>query len=65
MLSFMDTYYGYNHIKMDPVDAQKIIFISNDDNYYYNVMPFGLKNIRATCQMLMVIVLSKQIGHNQ
>lgn len=43
-LIFMDAYYCYNQIKMDFVDAPKIIFIFNHGNYYYNVIPSGLKN---------------------
>lgn len=44
MLSFMDTYYGYNQIKMDLVDASKTTFMSNHNNYYYNDVLFGLNN---------------------
>lgn len=44
MLSFMDTYYGYNQIKMDLVDASKTTFMSNHNNYYYNVVLFRLNN---------------------
>lgn len=48
VLSFMDAYSGYNQIKMDPLDASKTAFMSNQGNYYYNAMPLGLKNIGAT-----------------
>jgi hypothetical protein len=50
MLSFMDAYSGYNHIKMNPTDAPHTAFITNTCNYFYNVMPFGLKNAGATYQ---------------
>lgn len=38
---------------MDPLDAPKISFMSNYDNYPYNVMPFSLKNVGPTYQQLM------------
>jgi len=33
-------------------------------NYYYKVMPFGLKNVRATYQRLMDQILSPMLGRN-
>lgn len=50
MLSCMDSYLGYIQIKMDPLHAPKATFMSNQGNYYYNVMPFDLKNAGATHQ---------------
>lgn len=64
MLSFMDAYSGYIQIKTDPIDAPKMEFMSHHDNYYYNIIPFGLNNVGVTYQRLMNVVLSKQIGHN-
>lgn len=56
-LSFMDTYSGYNQIKIDPMDTPKMTFMSNHGNYSYNTMPFGLKNISVTYQILIYVVL--------
>ncbi|GAU44771.1 hypothetical protein TSUD_138830 [Trifolium subterraneum] len=64
MLSFMDAYSGYNQIKMHPMDAQHTTFMSNTCKYFYNVMPFGLKNAGATYQRLMDRVFVEQIGKN-
>jgi hypothetical protein len=64
MLSFMDAYSGYNQIKMNPTDAPHTTFMTNTCNYFYNVMPFGLKNAGATCQRLMDRVFSEQISKN-
>ena len=49
-LSFMDAYSRYNQIPMHPCDAEKTAFITPMGNCYYTVMPFGLKNVGATCQ---------------
>lgn len=43
-LSFMDAYFGYNHIPMYEPDREKITFVTKEGNYVYNVMPFVLKN---------------------
>lgn len=48
----MDVYSGYNKIKMNLVDASKTTFMSNHGNYYYNALPFDLKNTSATYQRL-------------
>lgn len=58
MLSFIDAYSGYNQIQMDPLDASKTSFMSNDDNYYYNVIPLNLKNVDAIYQQLVDVVFS-------
>lgn len=47
---------------MDPLEALKTTFMSNHNNYFYNVMPFRLKNAHVTYQRLMYVVLSCQIG---
>jgi len=33
---------------MHPRDKEKIAFMMDGSNYFYEVMPFGLKNARAT-----------------
>ena len=50
MFSFMDGFSGYNQIKMAPKDAEKTVFRTPMGNFYYTVMPFGLKNVGATYQ---------------
>ena len=44
IMSFLDAYSGYNQISMHPRDKEKTTFMTADANYYYEVMPFGLKN---------------------
>ena len=53
MLSFLDVFSGYHQILMHLPDAEKTTFITPDGVYCYNVMPFGLKNVKATYQRLV------------
>ena len=62
LLSFMDAFSGYNQISMDLVDQAKTLFITGQGTYCYRVMPFGLKNARATYQRLVNRMFQKQIG---
>ena len=48
LLSFMDTFSGYNQIKMEEVDQEKTSFVTSQGLFCYKVMPFGLKNAGAT-----------------
>ena len=50
MFSIMDGFNGYNQIKMAPRDTEKIAFRTPMGNFYYTMMPFGLKNAGATYQ---------------
>ena len=56
MFSFMDGFSGYNQIKMAPKDAEKSAFRTPMGNFYYTVMPFGLKNAGATYQRAMTAI---------
>lgn len=60
-LSSMDAYSRYNQIRMDPLDAPKTTFISNQSNYH---MPFGLENAWTTYQRLMEAIFAHQIRQN-
>jgi hypothetical protein len=42
-LSFLDTYSGYNQIRLKVEDKDKIAFITPHGVYCYMTMPFGLK----------------------
>ena len=50
LFSFMDGFSSYNQIRMAPKDAEKTTFRTPIGNFYYTVMPFGLKNVVATYQ---------------
>ena len=56
MFSFMDGYSGYNQIRMAAKDAEKTTFRTPIGNFYYTVMPFGLKNAGATYQRTMTAI---------
>lgn len=62
--NFMDAYSGYNQIRMNPLDAPKTTFMTHMHNYYYEVIPFRLKNEGATYQRLMDVVFASQIARN-
>ena len=64
LLSFMDTFSGYNQILMDEEGQEKTSFITSQGLYYYKVMPFELKNVGATYQRLVNCMFSHQIGRN-
>ena len=64
LLTFMDTFSGYNQIQMAEKDQEKTSFITSQGLYCYRVMPFGLKNTGATYQRLVNQMFSKQIGRN-
>lgn len=62
LLSFMDGFSGYNQIKMAARDAEKTAFRTPYGNFYYTVMPFGLKNAGATYQRAMTAVFHDMMG---
>ena len=64
MMSFLDAYSGYNQIQMYRPNIAKTTFTTDTTIYCNKVMPFGLKNARATYQRLMDKVFREQIGKN-
>ena len=62
-MSFLDAFQGYHQIALADEDQEKTAFISPDANYHYIVMPFGLKNARATYQRMMTRMFWDKIGH--
>lgn len=45
LLSFMDAYFGYNHVHMDEGDMDKINFMIERTNHRYNFIQFDLENL--------------------
>ena len=60
----MDTFLVYNQILMDEEDQENTSFVTSQGLYYYKVMPFRLKNARATYQRLVNRMFSHHIGRN-
>ena len=46
---------------MDPVNQEKMTFITEEGLYYYHVMLFGLKNMGATYQRSVNKVFANKI----
>ena len=59
--SFVDCFAGYHQIEMHKHDAEKTAFITPWGVYYYKVMPFGLKNARATYMRAMTTLFHDMI----
>ena len=63
MFSFMDSFSGYNEIKMALEDMEKTTFVTQWGTFCYKVMPFGLKNAGATYHRVMVALFHDMIHH--
>ena len=63
ILSFLDAFSRYHQILMHPPDAEKTTYITPHELYCYNVMPFGLKNARATYQILVTEIFLLLLGN--
>ncbi|KAJ9539368.1 hypothetical protein OSB04_032101 [Centaurea solstitialis] len=62
LLTFMDTYSGYNQILMHTDDQEKTAFMTDKCIYCYKVMPFGLKNAGSTYQRLVNMMFKEHLG---
>ena len=62
MFSFIDAFSGYHQIPMFQSDEEKTTFVTPHGLYCYKVMPFGLKNVDATYQRLMMKIFKPLIG---
>ena len=60
-MSFLDAFQGYHQISLTLEDREKTTFISPYANYHYIVMPFGLKNVKATYQWMMTRMFRDKI----
>lgn len=60
--SFLNAYRGYHQIAMYEPDREITYFTTPRGLYYYKVMPFGLKNARATFQRMMTKMFAPLLG---
>ena len=56
MFSFMDRFSEYNQIRMVPKATEKNTFKTPIGNFYYTMMPFGLKNAGVTYEHTMMAI---------
>ena len=64
LLSFMDVFSSYNHIKMNKEDQERTSFVTSQGLFCYKMMPFGLINAGVTYQRLINKMFAHQIGRN-
>jgi len=60
-MSFIDEFSVYNQIKIYPDDEKHTSFRTPLGLYCYTVIPFGLKNVRATYQRAMNTIFHEHI----
>ena len=63
-ISFLDAFQGYHQIPLALDDQEKTVFVTPIGNYYYKVMPFGLKNTGSTYQRMMSRMFESQLEKN-
>ena len=61
-MSFLDAFQRYHQIPLALDDQEKTVFVPPTRNYHYKVMPFGLKNVGSTYQMMMTRMFEPQLG---
>jgi hypothetical protein len=61
MMSLLDSFSGYNQIKIKMADKYKTTFITHWGTFSYECIPFGLSNVGATFQIAMQITFDDLI----
>ena len=62
IISMMDGFSRYNHIKVLPEYQEKTTFTTPWSTLMYTKIPFGLMNVGATFQRAMDIAFAGEIG---
>ena len=63
-ISFLDVFQRCHQIPLTLDDQERTTFVTPIGNYHYKVMPFGLKNARATYQRMMTRLFEPQLRKN-
>ena len=63
LFSLMNGFNGYNQIQIVPKDMEKTAFRMPIGNFYYTVMPFGLKNASATYQRIITAIIHDMVQY--
>ena len=58
---FLDDYFGYNQVAVDPKDQEKKTFTCPFRMFAYRRMPFGLCNAPTTFQRCMISIFSDMV----
>ena len=61
-MNFLDAFQGFHQIPLALGDQKKTDFVTPIGNYYYKVMPFGLKNAGSIYQRMMTKMFEPQLG---
>ena len=61
-MNFLDTFQAYHQLPLALDDQERTTFVTPIGNYYYKLMSFGLKNVRATYQRMMTRMFEPQLG---
>nr|GEX17395.1 reverse transcriptase domain-containing protein [Tanacetum cinerariifolium] len=61
---FLDGFFGYFHIPIDPKDQKKTTFTCPYGTFAYRRMPFGLCNAPGTFQRCMMVIFHDMIKKN-
>ena len=61
-MRFLDVFQGYHQIALAPKDQENTSFITPEGNYHYTIMPFELKNARATYQRMVTRMFTELIS---
>ena len=61
-MNFLDAFQAYHQIPLALDDQERTTFVTPIGNYYYKLMSFGLKNVRATYQRMMTRMFEPQLG---
>jgi hypothetical protein len=62
MISLLDSFSGYNQIKVKRTNKYKTTFITCWDTFAYDCVPFGLSNVGATFQRAIQIAFDDLIS---
>ena len=63
-MSFLDAFQCYHQIPLVLDNQEKTAFVIPVGNYYYKMMPFGLKNAGSTYQRMMTRMFESLLGKN-
>ena len=61
-MSFLDVFQGCHQIPLALDNQEKTVFVTPIGNYYYKVMPFGLKNAGFTYQWMITKMFEPLLG---